>query len=59
MLILMILIRILSTYLYFLNILKYFIRKQINLVTITGWKQKLSGDCQLGLALSSYMTIKL
>lgn len=35
MLILMILIRILSTYLYFLNILKYFIRKQINLVTIT------------------------
>lgn len=36
MLILMILIRILSAYLYFLNILKYFIRKQINLVTITG-----------------------
>lgn len=33
---LMIRIRILSTYLCFLNILKYFIRKQINLVTITG-----------------------
>lgn len=36
MLILMILIGILSTYLYFFIILKYFIRKQINFVTITG-----------------------